>query len=328
MGYRVLIIGCGELGSRHLQAIASLPEVTCIEVIEPDVAAQKIADDRVRDVAGSAAVHRIKWLDSLKAASKSGDLCIIATTAKNRAQVFYETVDTLDYSKFILEKLVAQSSGDVQALVEFSREKHLSIWINCKMRAYPFHQKLRELVQPDDAITINTVGGNWGLATNGIHVADTFAFYDRSPSIRSSGSFIDPILHPSKRGGEFFDLSGALSGYTEKGGRLHISYSSTSDDPGHMSISSANFRSVIDHSQRWAFFSEVNSGWKWIHVPFEDSILVSQMTKHFAMDILVGNNCTLPTLEESLTSHKFILDELKPHFSRLLNKEIERCPVT
>ena len=34
-GHRILIVGCGELGTRHLQAVASLNEVVEIEVVDP-----------------------------------------------------------------------------------------------------------------------------------------------------------------------------------------------------------------------------------------------------------------------------------------------------
>ena len=32
---RILIVGCGQLGGRHLQAVASLPSVREIDVVDP-----------------------------------------------------------------------------------------------------------------------------------------------------------------------------------------------------------------------------------------------------------------------------------------------------
>ena len=91
----------------------------------------------------------------------------------------------------------------------------------------------------------------------------------------------------------------------------------------------SNYTSGIYRLQvRWAVESDAASGWAWRPAPFEGNLLVSEMTKIFATDILVSGRCELPTLEESLVAHRFVLGELQPHFSRLLEQEVERCPVT
>ncbi len=56
--------------------------------------------------------------------------------------------------------------------------------------------------------------------------------------------------------------------------------------------------------------------------------MVSQMTKAFVTDILKNSRCQLPTLEECWPAHRFILGALQPHFSRLLGKDLDYCPVT
>jgi len=38
----ILLIGCGQLGSRHLQAIAALPEIGQIEVLDPNPQALEV----------------------------------------------------------------------------------------------------------------------------------------------------------------------------------------------------------------------------------------------------------------------------------------------
>jgi predicted dehydrogenase len=327
-GYLVLIVGCGDLGSRHLQAVASLDQVGVIELVDPRPEALEFGRQRLAEIENCSPTIEFRWLSSLEQATKGGDLCIVATQAEGRGGLVQEVVRSLGYFKFILEKIVAQSVEEIEGLIKFSVANKVSAWVNCKTRAVPLHQTIRKNLRPEEPVSFSTVGGNWGLATNGVHLADTFAFYDGSPTITSTGGNIDPILHPSKRGDEIFDLSGTLHGHTEKGSQITISYLPDSDTPEIMSVATKSYRCIIDHAHRWVFDSDVESGWSWRQVPFNDRIFVSEMTIDFAANILATGRCALPTLEESLVSHRFILNELQPHFSRLLKKELVSCPVT
>lgn len=326
--YRVLIVGCGQLGSRHLQAVASLADVREIEVVDPSPESLKLGHERLAEVPDRQSTTSLRWLRSLEEASKGGDLCIIATQADVRCQLLYQVVQGLGYSSFLLEKLVAQSVSDYESLLAYSKEKGLSIWVNCKTRAYPFHKRLKAILEPSEPILLTDVGGNHGLASNGVHAADLFAFYDETNWIEGAGSLIDPILHSSKRGGGMFDLSGTLHGCTSKGSHLIISFASDHSAPDYLSIFSRRYRCIVDHFDRWAWESDSASGWQWRPVSYEGNLLVSDMTKSFAAEILSNGTCGLPTLAGSFPAHRFVLGELQPHFNRLLGAELGHCLVT
>ena len=329
-GYRVLIVGCGQLGSRHLQAVASLPLVREIEIVDPRPQALELGRERVAEVRDRQHSTDIRWLSSLSEATPGGDLCIIATLAQGRCQLVREVVETLGYSSFILEKLATQSVREMEDLEDFSRVRGLSAWVNCQTRTHPFHRRVKQRLDPRDPINFSVLGGKQKLASNGIHVTDLFTFYDENLWIKSGGSYIDPILYPSKLGDGLFDLSGTLLGCTEKGSRLTISYTQDYYSWEYISIATERYRCrcILDYTQQWAFECDAESGWEWRQVPFEGILLVSETSKEFATDILTSGRCALPTLEESLVAHRFILGELQPHFSRLLGREIDSCPVT
>ena len=79
---------------------------------------------------------------------------------------------------------------------------------------------------------------------------------------------------------------------------------------------------------RQAFEGVATDGWDLRPIPFEGNLLISNMTKAFAADILQSGRCELPTLAESFPVHGFVLSELLPVFNQLLGKEDDRCPVT
>ncbi len=62
--FRVLIVGCGQLGSRHLQAVASLTSAYCIEVVDPRPEALQLGRDRLHEL-GVDRLPEVRWLQSL-----------------------------------------------------------------------------------------------------------------------------------------------------------------------------------------------------------------------------------------------------------------------
>lgn len=325
---RVLIVGCGELGSRHLQAVATLPQVREIEVVDPRPEALAVGRQRLEEVSDRQPATSVRWSTSLTEATRGGDLCILATQAQGRCQLIREIAERLGYRHFLLEKLVGQSVQELEELLAFVNARGISAWVNFKTRAYPIHQRIKQRLDPDDPILFSAVGGNHGLANNGVHTADLFAFYDGATRIELVGASVDPVLHPSKRGPHVFDLSGTLQGATEKGSHFTLSYARDHVQSEQLAISTRRYRCLVDHMHRWAVESDPTTEGGWRPVPFEGNLQVSQMTKVFATDILTSGCCALPTLEESMVAHRFILGALQPAFSRLLERTVELCPVT
>jgi len=325
--HRALLVGCGQLGGRHLQALAGLPEISRIEVVDPNAESLAMGRQRLAELPGAHA-SKVRWLSSLTDASPSRDLCVIATLAAVRGRLLREVAQRLDYRRFLLEKLVAQSAEEMERLVAFARAYELAVWVNCKARAYPFYLQARARVRPEAPILLSVIGGNHGLANNGVHAADLFAFFDGGDRIELGAAQVDPILHPSKRGAGLFDLSGTLVGTTARGSRFVLSFSQQPQAIEQVALVSPAYRFIADPMQRWAMESDEASGWSWRPAAFEGELLVSQMTTAFAREILAEERCGLPSLEQSLVAHRFILSALQPFFSQLMERRIDACPVT
>ncbi len=305
-----------------------MKEVSAIDIVDPNPKALELGKSRLTQLPNANLNIEFQWQTSLKNAECNGDLCIVATQASNRFNVIRDIVNKLGYSKFIIEKVVTQSVSEYEKIIDLSIRKDLSIWVNCKSRAYPFHKLSQESINPDDKIVLQISGGNQGLATNGIHGTDLFLFYDRSEEIHLLESRIDQNLHKSKRGDRLFDLSGTLTGYTDKGSILNISYSQFSQIPDQMVMTSPRYRYIVDHMQQWAYTSALESNWNWTHADLSGNFLISNMTKEFAHSILSTNSCSLPTLKQCFPAHKFILNSLLPHFNLLLDEDSSVCPIT
>jgi predicted dehydrogenase len=325
--HRVLIVGCGQLGSRHLQAVASLSEIEAIDVFDPSPAGLALGRERLGELKFPHLAD-VRWLTRLEDATPEGALCIVATRADVRCSLVQDVADRLGYRTFLLEKIVARSVAEYEQLVGYSREKKLNVWVNCKTRAHWSHQRIKSRLMPGVPVVVTAQGGNHGLANNGVHAADLFAFYSDARTIECISADIDPIVHSTKRGADVLDLSGTICARSDNGSQFILSYAKESGGPGYFTVTSSDYRAVVDDSTKGFFESSASDSWAWHTVPYNADLAVSFMTKEFATDILSKGSCRLPTLEQCFPGHKLILGTLLPAFNRLTGVSRDYCPVT
>jgi predicted dehydrogenase len=326
--YKVLLVGCGEIGSRHLQAAAALNNIEEIHIVDSKIESLNLGKLRLKEIADLNKQIKFSWSQKFEKVSKNGDICIVATQASGRCKLIKQIAEELGYKHFLIEKLVSQSIGEYEDLLLFSEQHQLSIWVNCKTRAYAIHKYIKSRLDPKEPLILSRIGGNHGLASNGIHSADLFTFYDAATKIKSVASRIDSILHPSKRGKDIFDLSGTLHGFTDKGSEFILSFAPGHQSPDHILIVSAHGRFILDQFQKFVYESYPESDWTWKQVSVDEKWEISQMSKAFVFDILTKGTCDLPTLKECFPAHEFILSQLLPHFNRLMGVNHDFCSVT
>jgi len=326
MSKKVLIVGCGQLGSRHAQALAGAGLINAITVVDPSPEALALGHSRVHEIAGAKTITW-QWCTALEQAKGPFDAAVVATQAPGRVELIKTLVRAFGIKLLLVEKIVAQSTKDYTDLMAFAREEHARIWVNCKSRAYQVHQYIKTKLLADEPILYTASGGNHGLGNNGVHHADLFIFFDGARSIEPFGSYIDPVLHASKRGSHIMDLSGTLCGKTSKGSQLTISFAAGHMGPDQIFIAGSKSRFMVDHLQRTAFESHESEKWAWKPLAWNEDILVSCMTKQFMKDILERRACLLPDLEQCYPAHEFILGQLQPAF-QALGKSADLCPVT
>lgn len=321
-----MLIGCGQLGSRHLQALATLNGVDRIDVVDPYAPSLDRGRELLQEVKGANPDIRYRWLTSLSEAGDAGALCVVATQAEGR-EVFVEQALAKGYRRFLLEKVVCQSLSRYERLLDSVSGHGALAWVNCKTRAYPFWKYVKEKLE-DSIFEYYVSIGNYGLANTGVHLADIFVHLDGCERIEPVGADLDPVLHPSKRGNRVFDLSGSVFGRSERGSRLAMDFAGHHKLPGTIQVTSPEHRFLVNQVTRQAFEASPSTNWKFEPVPFEGDLMVSAMTREFARDILDRGQCGLPTLEECHPAHAFIFSLILPTMNKLLGKDDDICPVT
>ncbi len=68
---KIALVGCGNIGSRHLQALAKLPYKLNIEVVEIDKNSQQVAKSRLEEINYSKDNLHCTWYDNIKKLKKN-----------------------------------------------------------------------------------------------------------------------------------------------------------------------------------------------------------------------------------------------------------------
>src|SRR5438105_2054054 len=140
--YRIAIIGVGQLGSRHLQAMVNLKIDAELFAVDPSTDSLQLAMERWKEVGGDA--NQVHFLERIEKLPSQIDLAIVATSSSIRKEVVEELVAEHSIQYLILEKFLFQKENDYRDVQELLRKKKISCWVNCPRRLYPDYKKLKK----------------------------------------------------------------------------------------------------------------------------------------------------------------------------------------
>ena len=117
----ILIVGAGQIGSRHLQGLAKLEIDTRIYVVDPDENALSIAKARYDEAQMHSNKQALFFYKSLNLVKDTIDVAIIATNAKVRKKIIQTVVACVKVRYFILEKIAFLFFGGLSHDIFFRR---------------------------------------------------------------------------------------------------------------------------------------------------------------------------------------------------------------
>lgn len=320
----ITLIGAGQLGSRHLQALALVKQPISIQVIDPSVDSLKVAEARFKEVSTNFK-GEISFHTEISSTKKNIDIAIIATNSKVRRTVIEQLISTSKVKYLILEKVLFVKTDDYNAVEVLLMENNIKTWVNCPRRMMPFYQNLQKKLS--GTIHFSATGNAWGLGCNGIHLLDLFAFLTRSNNIVLSNDLIDKTVIESKRPG-YIEFTGTITGHTDKHS-FHITSFPNDSSPLQITINTSAARySIQEGATGKVGISKLENGWKWedesFTMPFQ-----SQLTNIVVDDLLETGNCSLTTFKESSALHLIFLTNLISFLRKVNNSNsIDECLIT
>jgi len=236
----------------------------------------------------------------------------------------------------ILEKVAFQSVNDFQVVMKSLSENNTRAWVNCTRRMFPLYKMIKRELCSEEKLLFHFESGNWGLASNSIHVIDLFAFLTEETKIILDISGLDRDVYNSGRDG-FIEFGGILNVRTEKGSQMTLFDHKGTEGQFVIQIATRSRRYIIfefyesrgmsRHLESKAIFFDDETGWKWneksFRIPYQ-----SELTHFAVQQILDSGTCDLISITESFPLHRSMLEAFNEHLEEVDGTVYNRCPIT
>ncbi|MFI5203715.1 MAG: Gfo/Idh/MocA family oxidoreductase [Flavobacteriales bacterium] len=222
----IVIIGCGNIGARHLQAFATTTENMDIWVIDPKPEsienAKKLWADAIASHTGCKA--NVQFNLSTELLPENIFLAIIATNSDARYKALSGLLLKSKPTHVILEKFLFQTSQEFEDTSTLLKQHAItSAYVNCPRRLFEAYSGLYTILKRGQSITMSVTGNSWGMASNSIHFIDLFQMLIGDEKITHCrfNQSPDTLITASKRGG-FIEVNGQCEARGSSGSVLTL----------------------------------------------------------------------------------------------------------
>lgn len=324
---KILLVGAGNIGSRHLQSLALLKRDAEIMVVDQNEESLKVAKERFESVYKSDYKINVLYEKDLEGAFTDADITIVATSAGPRRAIVDTLLETTTTQNYILEKVVFQSIDDLYEVKKKFDDHQVRAWVNCARRNMDFYKYLKDLLSEEDYINYLVEGGEWGMGCNSIHLLDIYANFSGATELTADVARLNKGHIESKRSG-YYEFSGQLDIDTNKGQvTMRSVVNQDAKQPLIATITSNHYQIIVDEGRGKALIRSEKSGWDFEEKGF-DVLYVSQTTQLNVEAILDRGNCDLTPYNESLKYHEVILNAFLEHLDNTENYHKKVCPIT
>jgi len=323
---KILIIGCGGIGSRHLQALSKINLM--VEIIVVDKSAKSI--DRARaifnEMRQNDLIKCVKYSSSLESIDFDVDVAIIATNSNVRKKIIEKIIEKINVKYFILEKVAFQSVDCFKEVIDLMIKNNSKAWVNCVNRLFPAYKDLKRNIFDNGNLTITVEGGDWGIAGNCIHYIDLFNFLTEKNIYDIDTNRLEKKYYDSKRDG-FIDFNGQIVMKSDDGSTLNLINNKFTDRTVVLNISSDDYRYIIFQHAGKAIIQSKARNWDWKEIEFP-IVPQSQLTNIIVEDIINKNSCGLSSIEKSFLLHEPMIVSFNSFIKSIDGTNQTFCPIT
>ena len=320
------IIGAGQIGSRHLQALCHLESPTRIDLVDPSDKSLQTARDRYEEVISSGKKDTELWChNGLGNLPETLDLVIVSTNSIVREKVIRDVIKKRPVKNMILEKVLFQKSGQYTEVNNFLEESSIPTWVSCWMRTTDLFKKIKASLNLHNVVQIKVEGSQWRMGTSSIHFMDLFSYFTECNNFKFTDIQLSNELTDSKHKG-CKEFSGKMIGKNSRGDTLNLICRGPEDEPSTIEIVNGPDRYKIIGLKGKVCFESSNDLANRIGettLPHQ-----SQLTHIWVDNILSRGTCDLPTYAESMPLHLELIRVFNDHLEKITGMETDACPIT
>lgn len=323
MKYKVAIVGAGNLGVRHLQALSQSKYE--LEITVFDINNERLGEaEKLYKEVDINKINELRYVNDIKSIPSEIDIVIVATTAHVRRKVIDDIVENISVKYFVLEKYLFNYLEDYNYIQHLFDKKKITAWVNCPRRMFEYYNYIKKKLINVESFDFTLTGAGWGMGSNIIHFIDIIAYMADSQDIEIDITKLDNNYLESKRDG-YKEITGTIQGRVGKCSHFSITCLKETVEPMLIMINSDKIKIVLDEENRKMLVSEKENAWRWdqkeIDFPFQSHI------SNIVIDEIIENgDCGLTEFSESCKLHQVVHLPLSNYFEeRGCGKQ---CPIT
>jgi hypothetical protein len=322
----IIILGAGQLGSRHLQSLKSVQIPLEIRVIDPSINSLNIAQERYDSISSDNCSHIVKYLTDINDLDLSDiDIVIVATNSNVRRKVIENILNKATVNYFILEKLLFQRKEDYFCIQSLLKEKESIAFVNCSMRAMPFYYKIKQSLK-NDKIIYSVSGSKYYLITNLIHYLDHIAYLSNCSEFVADTKLLEKRTINSSRDG-YREIDGIFVADFMNGSKGLFTCYPNGNAPIIVQFYNENLHCISRESEGKVWLAKADNNWKWEEIEFSIPFQ-SQVTNKLVEQLLEKGTCPLVGYEESMKMHLILLESLFEHLNTKTEERYDYYPFT
>ena len=324
---KVLIIGAGQLGSRHLQGVLKSEIDFEVYVVDPNFSSLEIAKSRASEISHS---KHITFSESIENIPSKIDIVIVATNANVREQVVTKLLNTIEVQFLILEKVLFQDLEAYDKIERLIQTKNTKTWVNHPRRIFEHYQEIKKQIQENNLHITNFIatGNNWGLGCNGLHLLDLCAYLSNESKIATiNTNQLDKRILASKRDG-FIEFTGSMNVYFENKTRAEIISNDIESSSLTIFIATQKDKWIIREGNPIAVIHLKDENSDAIEIMEYKPQFQSELSANLVQDLLTLETCKLPTYKEACELHKPFINALLNFYNTTEKKASTHLKIT
>lgn len=214
-----VIIGAGQLGSRHLEGLLKFSKDNLtIYVIDINSSSLQDCEKKTKDIIHN---HTLIFSTDWEILPKQLFFSIVATDSKVREKITLTLLANYQIDLMLLEKVLFTNIEAYQNVEKALSKTDTRCFVNHPRRMYQSYQDLKKVLINEKQLHYQIVGTNWGLACNGLHFIDLIEYLSDTILLNLSTNAIDNEIVQSKRNG-YIEMTGAINGNLANGSTFEI----------------------------------------------------------------------------------------------------------
>ena len=319
----ILVIGCGQVGSRHIQSLASAKFGVVIYALDNSDESLQKAKIIFNKVENKHKYTKLIIVKKLVDILTNIDMAIVASNSNVRAQLILSVLDKFTPKHIILEKVLFNKIADYKKFEEIFNKINTKVWVNQYM-GYEF-SFLSKHFNSNDNFHMK-VSGNWGLCCNSVHYIEIFHHLcGRIPINLKSYSF-ETEYKKSKRDG-YFELFGTIDIVSSKSQRLTLECSPEKPElVKNIEIMTDSKKLIDTWVDEYHNCNFIDSGVTLTERHY--SRRQSERTLDLVVSLKDYDSCSLPSYQQSSFHHLLILEQFRNKFFDLGIDATDEIPIT